>query len=117
MHVEACKCRVHALVTSKLVYGNAVLFGTSDGLLHRLERVQLSAARVVMQLLRDDRRSIIAVLQHLHWLPVRKCIEYKLLMVVHTDCMQAHQLRHCYIVTRHAGPYALVVGYFLMFHT
>ena len=128
MTISVCKCLVHALVTSRLDYDNAMFFGISDRLLHRLERVQRSAARVVMQLLRDDRRSITVVLQHLHWLlqhlqwllqhlhwlPVRKRIEYKLLMVVHTarQCI----LRHCYIVTRHAGPYALVVVYFLMFH-
>ena len=33
---------------------------------------------------RDNGRSITAVLQHPHWLPVRKRIEYKLLMVVQT---------------------------------
>ena len=84
MTTSVCKCLVHALVTSRLDYGNAMLFGISDRLLHRLERVQRSAARVVMQLRRDDRRSITSVLQHLHWLPTRKRIEYKLLMVVHT---------------------------------
>ena len=46
MTISVCKCLVHALVTSRLDYGNAMLFGISD----RLERVQRSAARVVMQL-------------------------------------------------------------------
>lgn len=84
MTTSVCKCLVHALVTSRIDYGNAMLFGIPDRLLHRLERVQRSTARVVMQLRRGDRRSITAVLQQLHWLPVRKRIEYKLLMVVHT---------------------------------
>ena len=81
--MSVCKCLVHALVTSRLDYGIAMLFGKPDRLMHRLDRVQRSAARVGMQLRRDDRRSITAVLQHLRWLPVRKRIEYKLLMVVH----------------------------------
>ena len=55
MTISVCKCLVHALVTSRLDYGNAMLFGLSDRLLHRLERVQSSAAHVVMQLGRDDR--------------------------------------------------------------
>ena len=45
----ACKTLVHALVTSRLDYGNAVLYGISDRLLHRLEMVQRSAARVVLR--------------------------------------------------------------------
>ncbi|KAK2169696.1 hypothetical protein NP493_1179g00008 [Ridgeia piscesae] len=35
----ACKTLVHSLVTSRLDYGNAVLYGISDRLLHRLEMV------------------------------------------------------------------------------
>ena len=85
MTISVYACLVHAHVTSRLDYGNGMLFGLSDRLLHRLERVQRSDARVVMQLRRDDRRSITAVLQHLHWLPVRKRIDYKVLMVVHTS--------------------------------
>ena len=42
----ACKTLVHALVTSRLDYGNAVLYGISDRLLHRLEMVQRSAASI-----------------------------------------------------------------------
>ena len=83
MTISVYKCLVHALVTPILDYGNAMLFGISDRLLHHLESVQRSAARVLMQLRRDDRRSITDVLQHLHWFQVRKRIEYKFLMVVH----------------------------------
>ena len=53
----ACRTLVHALVTSRLDYGNAVLYGITDRLLHRLEMVQRSAARVVLRLRRGDRRS------------------------------------------------------------
>ena len=112
MTTRVCKCLVHALVTSRLDYGNAMLFGMvmlcflAYLTVCCTERVKRSAARVLMQLRRDDRRSITAVLQHLHWLPVRKRIEYKLLWLYTRHCMQARQciLRHCYIVTRHAGP-------------
>ena len=78
----ACKTLVHALVTSRLDYGNAVLYGISDRLLHRLEMVQRSAARVVLRLRRDDRRSMTAALKQLHWLPVKYRIEYKILVIV-----------------------------------
>ena len=67
----ACKTLVHSLVTSWLHYGNAVLYGISDRLLHRLEMAQRSAARVVLRIRRGDRRSMTAVLEQLHWQPVR----------------------------------------------
>ena len=107
---SVCKCLVHALVTSRLDYGNAMLFGLSDRLLHRLERVQRSAARVVMQLRRDDRRSITAVLQHLHWLPVRKRIEYKLLMVVHTALYAGTPVYLALLLHRHSPRRTLRSG-------
>ena len=45
--ITACKTLVHSLVTSRIDYENVVLYGISDRLLHRLEMVQRSAARVV----------------------------------------------------------------------
>ena len=78
----ACKTLVHALVTSRLDYGNAVLYGISDRLLPRLEMVQRSAARVVLRLRRYDRRSMTAALEQLHWLLVKYRIEYKILVIV-----------------------------------
>ena len=44
---SVCKSLINGLVTSRLVYVNAMLFGIADRLLHRLEMVQRSAARVV----------------------------------------------------------------------
>ena len=78
-----CKSLIHGLVTSHIAYGYAILFGISDCHLHRLEMVQRSAARIVMQIRRGDRQSMTTILRQLHWLPVRKRIEYKLLVLVH----------------------------------
>ena len=78
-----CKSLIHGLVTSRIDYGNAILFGISDRHLHRLEMVQRSAARILMQIRRGDRQSMTTILGQLHWLPVRKRIEYKLLVFVH----------------------------------
>ena len=47
--IAACKTIVHGLVTSKLDYGKAVLFGINGRLLQKLQRVQNSAARVITQ--------------------------------------------------------------------
>ena len=72
---------VHALVSSKLDYCNSVLAGVSGKLLKRLQRVQNSAARVVCQV--SKRSHITPVLRSLHWLPIKKRIEYKLLLLAH----------------------------------
>ena len=61
--ITACKTLAHSLVTTRIDYGNAVLYGISDSLLHRLDMVQQSAARVVLRIRRVDRRSMTAVLQ------------------------------------------------------
>ena len=47
--VNTCKTIVHALVTSKLDYGNAVLFGINGRLLNKLQITQNSAARLIMR--------------------------------------------------------------------
>ena len=74
--IVACKTLVHALVISRLDYGNALLYGITDRLLHRLEMIQHSAARIK----RHDRQSITAVLRRLHWLPVKWRINYKIVV-------------------------------------
>ena len=74
---------IHELVTSRLHYGSAMLFGITDRLLHRLEMVQRSAARVVMQIRRGDRQSKTTILRQLHWLPIKRRIEYKILVLMH----------------------------------
>ena len=80
--VVACKTLVHALVISRVDYGNALLYGITDRLLNRLEMIQHSAARSIMCIKRHDRQSITAVLRHLHWLPVKWRINYKIVVLV-----------------------------------
>ena len=60
-----------------------MLFLITDRLLHRLEMVQRSAARIVMQTRRGDRQSMTTILRQLHWLPIKRRIEYKILVLVH----------------------------------
>ena len=77
--VNACKTIVHALVTSKLDYGNAVLFGINERLINKLQITQNSAARLIMRQRRRDH--ITPVLIALHWLPIRYRILYKVLVL------------------------------------
>ena len=65
---NACKALVHSLVTSRLDYGNALLYGIAGGLLGRLQRVQNAAARLITRTRKREHDT--PVLQCRHWLPV-----------------------------------------------
>ena len=98
---SVCKSLIHGLVTSRLDYGNAMLFGIADRLLHRLEMVQRSAARVVMQIRRGDRQSMTTILQRVHWLPVKKRIEFKILVLVHKAIYEGQPVYLASLLNQH----------------
>ena len=58
-----CKSLIHGLVISRLDYGNATILGISDSHLHSLEMVKRSAARIVIQIRRGDRKSMTTILE------------------------------------------------------
>ena len=70
---------IHSYVTSRLDNGNCLLYGISDHLLTKLQRVQNAAARLITKTKKHDH--ITAVLIDLHWLPIKQRIEYKLLLL------------------------------------
>ena len=71
---------VHAFVTSKLDINNSLLHGLPDNLLSRLQRVQNAAARLTVKL--PKLSHITPVLKDLHWLPIKRRIQYKILLIV-----------------------------------
>ena len=83
---DACKTLVHALVTARLDYANALLYGLPQTTLQRLQRVQNCAARLVSH--------ITPVLQHLHWLPICVRPTYKVLLFVYSVM---HEQAPCYL--------------------
>ena len=74
-------------MTSRLDYRNGLLCGITDELLCRLQKVQNNAARVVSGSKKYDH--ITPVLKDLHWLPIRKRIEFKILLLTF-KCMQGY---------------------------
>ena len=72
---------IHAFVSSRLDYCNALLFGIHNKNLQKLQYIQNSAARVLMRVRKHEH--ITPVLQSLHWLPITSRIQYKLALLTH----------------------------------
>ena len=71
----------HAFVTSKFDYCNSLLFGLPEFELRKLQVIQNSAARLVTRIKIFEH--ITPVLKSLHWLPVNKRLEVKVLCLVY----------------------------------
>lgn len=72
----AVKQLIHAFVISQLDYGNALLAALPDARLEPLQRVQNSAARLITGSRKTDHIS--PHLRALHWLPIRRRVDYKI---------------------------------------
>ena len=84
-NTDTTKSAIVSLVTSRLDYCNGLLCGITDELLCRLQNVQNNATRVVSGSKKYDHIS--PVLKDLHWLPIRKMIEFNILLLTF-KCMQ-----------------------------
>ena len=81
LNMTSTKTLVHAFVTSKLDNLNSLLYGLSDKLINKLQRVLNAAARLVTETKKFDH--ITPVLKNLHWLPIRQRINYKILLLTY----------------------------------
>ena len=68
---------VHSIVSSRLDYGNSLLYGINKNVLQKYQHVQNYAARIISK--RNKRQSVTDVLRKLHWLPIEQRIIFKLL--------------------------------------
>ena len=81
---EATRTCIHAFVTSKIDNCNALLYGLPK--CHStdiLQRVQNAAARTLLGIKKSSRKHMSPVLRDIHWLPVRRRIEFKILLVTY----------------------------------
>ena len=75
----AVRTLVQSIVIARLDYCNSVCVGLPMNRLHRLQLVQNSAARVIIQTKRYT--SITPILNELHWLPINKRCQFKILLL------------------------------------
>ena len=73
---EVAQTLIQSMVISHLDYGNSLLYGISDKLINKLQRVQNAAARIILGYRKFDRIS--AGLFELHWLPIKYRIDFKI---------------------------------------
>ena len=76
---ETLEILVHAFVNFRIDYGNSLIYGIPNSLLHKLQIVQNCAARIISCSHKCEH--ITPVLRSLHWLPVKFRVIFKMLMV------------------------------------
>ncbi len=76
---DATQSLIHALVTSRLDCNNALLVNMPACQLNRLKLLQNTAARIITGTPR--RNHITPILIELHWLPIAKRIDFKVLLL------------------------------------
>ena len=71
---ETAYSPIHAFITSRLDYCNALLYGFPKEQIAKLQRVQNAAARLIMDI--GKYSHITLALYELHWLPVPARIHF-----------------------------------------
>ncbi len=72
---------IHAFMTSRFDYCNALLGGCSARLINKPQMVQNAAERVLTRTRKYDHIS--SVLSTLHWLPIKQRMDFKILLITY----------------------------------
>ena len=82
---DAAKTIARSLVGSRLDYANPVLVGTSSKNINRMQHIHNTLVRIVMKIPHDQTCNVSTkhLLSTLHWLPVRRRIDFKIKLKTH----------------------------------
>ena len=98
MSAYAAKTQAKAFISCRLDYCNLLFYDITEGLMSRLQSVRNAAARLVSGARRYDH--ITPVLQELHWLPVRRRVDFKMATLVYLSGMaSAYLATDCQLVS------------------
>ena len=78
---EATQVLVSSLVMSHIDYANSLLMGLPQCDIQKLQTIQNMAAKLTLR--RTKYNSCMVAFIDLHWPPIRECIEFKVLTLVH----------------------------------
>ena len=92
---------VNATITPRLDYCNALLYGTSVVNIARLQQIHNSAVRLILRRPRSDNAR--SLLQELHWLPVARRVDLKILLFTYKAMQDEVPVYLCELVR----PYQL----------
>ncbi len=81
LDMEAANTAAHAFVSYRLDPGNSILYGIAQYQLQRIQRTQNTAASIITNTMRYENTT--PVLRQLHWLPIQKQIEFKVLCLTY----------------------------------
>jgi len=81
LSADAAKILIQAFINTRLDYCNSLYFGITDGLMRHLQSVQNAAACIITGVRRC--KHITPALRQLHWLPVRRRVDFKISTLVY----------------------------------
>ena len=82
LYIDATKTLLSAFVLPKLDYCNSLFYSSPMYMLERIQKIQNSAARLILQYRKHNHIS--HLLMSLHWLAINARIEYKLSVICHS---------------------------------
>ena len=77
---ETTEMMMHAFLSSRIDYCNSLLFGLPAYQIHKIQRVQNAADKLIYN--ESKYCGITPLLYNLHWLPVTFRIEFKILLLI-----------------------------------